>query len=50
MRMSMALIPTLREVPSEALIPSHQLLLKAGFIRKTAAGMYNYLPLGKCVG
>ena len=49
MRMSMALIPTLREVPSEALIPSHQLLLKAGFIRKTAAGMYNYLPLGKRV-
>ena len=49
MRMSRALIPTLREVPSEALIPSHQLLLKAGFIRKTAAGMYNYLPLGKRV-
>lgn len=49
MRMSMALIPTLREVPAEALIPSHQLLLKAGFIRKTAAGMYNYLPLGKRV-
>lgn len=46
MRMSQALIPTLRDVPSEAVIPSHQLLLKAGFIHKTAAGMYNYLPLG----
>lgn len=49
MRMKYALIPTLREVPAEAIIPSHKLLLKAGFIRKTAAGMYNYLPLGKRV-
>lgn len=46
MRMTQALIPTLRDLPSEAVIPSHQLLLKAGFIHKTAAGMYNYLPLG----
>jgi len=37
--------PTLREVPSEAEIVSHQLLLRAGFIRKTSAGVYSYLPL-----
>jgi len=49
MRMTNALIPTMREVPGEADIISHQLLLRAGFIRKTAAGMYNYLPLGKRV-
>ena len=49
MRMSQAMVPTLRSVPAEAEIISHQLLLRAGFIRKTAAGMYNYLPLGKRV-
>lgn len=38
--------PTLREVPAEAEIPSHQLLLRAGFIRRVAAGIYTYLPLG----
>jgi prolyl-tRNA synthetase len=37
--------PTLREVPAEAEIPSHQLLLRAGFIRKLGAGVYTYLPL-----
>lgn len=49
MKMKHALMPTLRDLPSEAVIPSHQLLLKGGFIFKTAAGMYNYLPLGKRV-
>ena len=49
MRMTQAMVPTLRSVPAEAEIISHQLLLRAGFIRKTAAGMYNYLPLGKRV-
>lgn len=49
MRMKHALIPTLRDVPAEAQIPSHQLLLKAGYIQKVAAGMYTYLPLGKRV-
>ncbi len=43
------LIPTLREVPKEAEIKSHQLLLKAGYIRKLASGVYNFLPLGKRV-
>lgn len=37
--------PTLREVPSEAEIASHQLLLRAGFMRKSTNGMYSYLPL-----
>ncbi|NLG32314.1 MAG: proline--tRNA ligase, partial [Syntrophomonadaceae bacterium] len=37
--------PTLRETPSEAEIISHQLLLRAGFIRKTTGGIYTYLPL-----
>jgi len=41
--------PTLREVPSEAETPSHQLLLRAGFIRKAAAGLYTYLPLARRV-
>lgn len=49
MRMKHALIPTLRDVPAEAVIPSHQLLLKAGYIQKMAAGLYTYLPLGKRV-
>ncbi|NIK10825.1 proline--tRNA ligase [Alkalibacillus almallahensis] len=49
MRQSNMLIPTLREVPKEADIPSHQLLLKAGYIRKLASGVYNFLPLGKRV-
>ena len=46
MRMSKLLVPTLREVPSDAEIMSHQLMLRAGYIRKLAAGIYSYLPLG----
>ncbi|MGH8004352.1 MAG: proline--tRNA ligase [Limisphaerales bacterium] len=45
MRWSEAFIPTLREVPTEAELISHQLLLRAGMIRKLAAGVYIYLPL-----
>lgn len=45
MRASMLYAPTLREVPAEAEIPSHQLMLRAGFIRKAAGGIYTYLPL-----
>lgn len=37
--------PTLREAPAEAETPSHQLLLRAGYIRKVGAGVYTYLPL-----
>ncbi|MCR4692439.1 MAG: proline--tRNA ligase, partial [Firmicutes bacterium] len=46
MRMTNLLMPTLREVPAEAEIKSHQLMLRAGYIRKIAAGIYSYLPLG----
>jgi len=46
MRTSQLLIPTTREVPAEAEIPSHQLMIRAGFIRKLASGAYTYLPLG----
>ncbi|SYZ73371.1 Proline--tRNA ligase [Candidatus Zixiibacteriota bacterium] len=45
MRWTQTYIPTLREVPSEAELISHQYLLRGGFIRKLAAGVYIYLPL-----
>ncbi len=45
MRVSNLLLPTLREVPAEAEVISHQLLLRAGFMRKAAAGVYTLLPL-----
>lgn len=45
MRASKLYSPTLREVPAEAEIASHQLLMRAGFIRKSAGGVYSYLPL-----
>ena len=47
MKQSMMFIPTLREVPSDAEIRSHQFLLRAGFIKQVAAGVYTYLPLAK---
>ena len=46
MRWTQSLIPTLREAPADAEIPSHQLLLRAGLIRKLAGGVYTFLPLG----
>ncbi|MFA5577384.1 MAG: proline--tRNA ligase [Tissierellaceae bacterium] len=46
MRMSKLYMPTLREMPAEAEIPSHKLLLRAGMIRKLVSGVYSYLPLG----
>ena len=49
MKQSMTLIPTLREVPSDAEVKSHQLLLRAGFIRQNASGVYSYMPLGRKV-
>ncbi|HBL4775271.1 TPA: proline--tRNA ligase [Listeria monocytogenes] len=45
MRQTMTFIPTLKEVPADAEVKSHQLLLRAGFIRQTASGIYSYLPL-----
>ncbi|MFL2073232.1 proline--tRNA ligase [Leuconostoc mesenteroides] len=49
MRQSKLLMPTLRDIPAEAEVKSHQLLLKAGYIRPIAAGMFSYLPLAKRV-
>ncbi len=45
MRASQLMAPTLREVPAEAEVASHILMLRAGMIRKAAAGVYTYLPL-----
>ncbi|WP_313798644.1 proline--tRNA ligase [Cytobacillus sp.] len=49
MKQSKTLIPTLREVPADAEIKSHQLLLRAGYIRQNASGIYSYLPLAQKV-
>jgi len=49
MRYSQMLIPTLKEDPSEAEVLSHRLMLRAGMIRKLAAGIYSYLPLAQRV-
>ena len=46
MRYSRYFLPTLKEIPSEAEVPSHQLMFRAGMIRKLAAGIYSYLPFG----
>ncbi len=46
MRASRILIATLKETPSDAEVISHQLMLRAGLIRKLAAGLYSWLPLG----
>ena len=45
MKMSQLLAPTLRDVPAEAEIASHQLLLRAGFMRRVTPGVYNLYPL-----
>ena len=49
MRQSRTLIPTLREVPADAEAKSHQLLLRAGFIRQNTSGVYSYMPLANKV-
>lgn len=46
MRWSQSFIPTMKEIPADAEIPSHQLMLRAGLIRQLMAGAYTYLPLG----
>lgn len=46
MKLSRAHFKTLREIPNEAEIPSHILLLRSGMIKKTAAGIYSYMPMG----
>ncbi|HSJ38416.1 MAG TPA: proline--tRNA ligase [Planococcus sp. (in: firmicutes)] len=49
MKQSVTFIPTLRETPADAEVRSHQLLLRAGFIRQNTSGIYSFLPLGKRV-
>src|SRR5205085_10929818 len=46
MRLSQYFLPLLRENPSEAQIVSHRLMLRAGMIRQSSAGIYSWLPLG----
>ncbi|MDQ6983851.1 MAG: proline--tRNA ligase, partial [Ghiorsea sp.] len=46
MRYSKLFSPTLRDTPADAEVVSHQLLLRAGFIRRVTSGVYDYLPLG----
>src|SRR5947209_3982325 len=47
MRTSRSFVPTLKENPADAQVASHQLLVRAGFIRQLAAGIYSILPLGQ---
>jgi prolyl-tRNA synthetase len=49
MKQRNTLIPTLKETPADAEIKSHQLLLRAGYIKQNASGIYSFLPLGKKV-
>lgn len=46
MRLSTGFIPTVKETPNDAIIPSHQLMIRAGMVRLLAAGIYSWLPLG----
>ena len=46
MRLSKAFLPTLKDTPTEAQIASHRLMLRAGMVRQTSAGIYAWLPLG----
>jgi prolyl-tRNA synthetase len=46
MRLSKTLVPTLKEAPAEAEVPSHMLMVRGGYLRKVAAGVYSFLPLG----
>jgi prolyl-tRNA synthetase len=46
MKLSKCFIPTLKETPADAILPSHRLMLRAGMIRPLGAGIYSFLPLG----
>jgi prolyl-tRNA synthetase len=46
MRLSSGFVPTLKEEPSDAVMPSHKLMIRAGMVRPLAAGIYSFLPLG----
>ena len=47
MKFSRMFIPTTKEAPRDATLPSHQFLVRAGFISQTGAGIYDFMPLGK---
>lgn len=49
MKFSQMFIPTTKETPSDATLPSHQYLIRGGFVCQTGAGIYDYMPLGKIV-
>jgi prolyl-tRNA synthetase len=49
MRLSQGFFPTVKEVPSDAVIPSHQLMIRAGLMRQLAAGVFSFLPIGYSV-
>ena len=49
LRMSTLFLSTLREDPADAEVPSHKLLVRAGYVRRAAPGLYSWLPLGKIV-
>ena len=49
MKFSKSFIPTTKETPADATLPSHQYLVRGGFINQQGSGLYNYLPLGKIV-
>ena len=49
MKFSKLFIPTTKETPSDASLPSHQFLVRGGFIAQTGAGIYDFMPLGKIV-
>ncbi|MBW6488698.1 proline--tRNA ligase [Sulfurimonas sp.] len=49
MRRSRSFIPTAKEAPSDATLPSHKFLIRGGFINQHGAGLYNFMPLGKIV-
>ena len=49
MKFSKLFIPTTKEMPSDASLPSHQFLVRGGFIAQTGAGIYDFMPLGKIV-
>ncbi|MCK9408931.1 MAG: proline--tRNA ligase [Bacteriovoracaceae bacterium] len=49
MRLSKGFFPTVKEVPSDAVIPSHQLMIRAGLMRQLAAGIFSFLPIGYSV-
>ena len=46
MKQSLLFAPTLRDMPKEAEVISHKILLRGGYIKQNAAGVYTYLPLG----